>query len=111
MADQIPTTPSAPLRVGSLFCGYDGLDLAVEEVFNGETVWFSEFSHAPACVFAHHWPRVPNLGDITTIDWNEVEPVDVICGRFPCQDVSTVGKRAAFAPASARTVGARGAGD
>lgn len=98
MADQIPTTPSAPLRVGSLFSGYGGLDLAVEEVFDGETVWFSEFSPAPARVFAHHWPGVPNLGDITTIDWHTVEPVDVVCGGFPCQDVSTVGKRAGLRP-------------
>lgn len=96
-----------PLRVGSLFSGYGGLDLAVEEVFDGETVWFSEFSPAPARVFAHHWPGVPNLGDITSIDWNEVEPVDVICGGSPCQDVSTVGKRAGLAPGTRSGLWAR----
>ena len=95
------------LRVGSLFSGYGGLDLAVEEVFNGQTVWFSEFSPAPARVFAHHWPGVPNLGDITTIDWNAVEPVDVICGGFPCQDVSTVGKRAGLRPGTRSGLWAR----
>ena len=94
-------------RVGSLFSGYGGLDLAVEEVFDGETAWFSEFSPAPARVFAHHWPGVPNLGDITTIDWNAVEPVDVICGGFPCQDVSTVGKRAGLAPGTRSGLWAR----
>ncbi|MBS0478578.1 MAG: DNA cytosine methyltransferase, partial [Proteobacteria bacterium] len=51
-----------------------------------------------ARVFAHHWPDAPNLGDITTIDWNAVEPVDVLCGGFPCQDVSTVGKMAGLKP-------------
>lgn len=86
------------LRVGSLFSGYGGLDLAVEEVFDARTVWFSEINEPVAHVFAHRWPDAPNLGDITAIDWSSVEPVDVLCGGFPCQDVSTVGKRAGLAP-------------
>lgn len=86
------------LRVGSLFSGYGGLDLAVEEVFDARTIWFSEINEPVARVFAHHWPDAPNLGDITTIDWSSAEPVDVLCGGFPCQDVSTVGKRAGLAP-------------
>ncbi|GAA2229701.1 DNA cytosine methyltransferase [Herbiconiux moechotypicola] len=86
------------LRVGSLFSGYGGLDLAVEEVFDARTIWFSEINEPVARVFSHHWPDAPNLGDITTIDWNTVEPVDVLCGGFPCQDVSTVGKMAGLAP-------------
>ena len=105
-----PTDPGAGarrLRVGSLFSGYGGLDLAVEEVFDGETVWFSECSPAPARVFSHHWPGVPNLGDITTIDWHSVEPVDVICGGFPCQDVSTLGKRAGLRPGTRSGLWAR----
>ena len=61
-----------PLRVGSLFSGYGGLDLAVEHVFNAETIWFSEINEPVARVFSHHWPDAPNLGDITTIDWNTV---------------------------------------
>lgn len=38
------------------------------------------------------------MGDITAINWSEVPPIDVLCGGFPCQDVSTVGKRAGLAP-------------
>lgn len=87
-----------PLSVGSLFSGYGGLDLAVEHALDAETVWFSENNQHVARIFAHHWPDAPNLGDITTIDWNDVPPVDVLCGGFPCQDVSTVGKRAGLAP-------------
>ena len=86
------------LMIGSLFSGYGGLDLAVEHVFNAKTVWFSELNEPVARVFAHHWPKAPNLGDITTIDWSRVEPVDILIGGFPCQDVSTVGKRAGLAP-------------
>ncbi len=86
------------LRIGSLFSGYGGLDLAVEHVFNANTVWFSELNEPVARIFSHHWPAAPNLGDITTIDWSQVEPVDILIGGFPCQDVSTVGKRAGLAP-------------
>lgn len=50
------------------------------------------------CSRAHHWPHAPNLGDITIIDWTTVPPIDILCGGFPCQDVSTVGKRAGVAP-------------
>lgn len=93
-----PNDHVLPLRVGSLFSGYGGLDLAVEHALDAETIWFSENNENVARVFAHHWPDAPNLGDITTINWNDVPPVDVLCGGFPCQDVSTVGKRAGLAP-------------
>lgn len=89
---------SRPLSVGSLFSGYGGLDLAVEHALDAETVWFSENNQHVARIFAHHWPDAPNLGDIATIDWSTVPQVDVLCAGFPCQDVSTVGKRAGLAP-------------
>ena len=98
MADQPRTSPAAPLRIGPLFSGYGGLDLAVEEVFSARTIWFSEINEPVARVFSHHWPDAPNLGDITTIDWNAVPAVDILCGGFPCQDVSTVGKMAGLKP-------------
>lgn len=84
-------------RIGSLFSGYGGLDLAVEHATGGETIWFSEINTPVARVFAHHWPDAPNLGDISSIDWTTVPPVDILCGGFPCQDVSTVGKGAGLA--------------
>ena len=86
------------LRIGSLFSGYGGLDLAVEHVFNARTMWFSERNEPVARVFTRHWPDAPNLGDINTIDWSQVEPVDIFIGGFPCQDVSTVGERVGIAP-------------
>lgn len=91
------TLGDRPLRLGSLFSGYGGLDLAIEHVWGAETVWFSEINEPVAGVFSHHWPETPNLGDITTIDWSTVPPVDVLAGGFPCQDVSIVGQRAGLA--------------
>lgn len=82
------------LRAGSLFAGYGGLSLAVEQVFDAELAWYSEFEEAPSLVLEHHWPNVPNLGDITKVDWSQVEPVDIIDGGSPCQDLSAAGRRA-----------------
>lgn len=82
------------MRIGSLFSGAGGLDMAVEEVFGGEVIWQAEVDKAASKVLAYRFPCAPNLGDITRIDWKTVEPVDVLCGGFPCQDVSAAGKRA-----------------
>lgn len=77
-----------------MFSGYGGLDLAVQEVFDAVTVWHCEFEEAPSRVLAERWPGVPNLGDVTKVDWSQVEPVDILTGGFPCQDVSLAGRRA-----------------
>lgn len=84
-------------RIGSLFAGYGGLDLAVESVLDAEPAWFVEFDDAPSRILAHHWPHVPNYGDVTAVDWTQVEPVDILTGGFPCQDVSAAGRRAGLA--------------
>ena len=81
------------LRLGELFAGYGGLGLAVEEVFGAELAWVSEWEAAPSKILAHHWPNVPNYGDVTRIDWANIEPVDIISGGSPCQDLSLAGKR------------------
>lgn len=82
------------MRIGSLFSGVGGLDMAVQSVFGGSIAWHSEVDPAPSAVLRYHQPVVPNLGDVTQIDWAAVEPVEILTGGFPCQDVSCVGKRA-----------------
>ncbi|TFC59447.1 MULTISPECIES: DNA cytosine methyltransferase [unclassified Cryobacterium] len=84
----------ARLRIGSLCSGYGGLDRAVENFYDAETAWFSEFDAAPSKILAYRWPGVPNLGDMTKIDWASTPDVDIICGGTPCQDLSGAGKRA-----------------
>src|SRR6185312_2371907 len=77
------------------FCaGAGGLGLAVEEVFGAELAWYSEFAAAPSKVMAHHWPGIPNHGDMTTIDFTAVQQVDILSGGTPCQDLSHAGRRA-----------------
>lgn len=73
-------------RIGSLCSGYGGLDLAVELVLGGRLVWYAETDPYAARVMAHHWPTAPNLGDIRTVDWRSVSPVDVLTAGFPCQN-------------------------
>ncbi|MEV0357150.1 DNA cytosine methyltransferase [Nocardia sp. NPDC050697] len=83
------------MRIGSLFSGAGGLDLAALELFPGSSMaWHCEVDAAASKVLAHHWPDVPNLGDVTAVDWSAAEPVDVLTGGFPCQDVSLAGRRA-----------------
>lgn len=82
------------LTYGELFAGYDGLGLGVRSILGGTTSWFAEFDKAPSKILAHHYPDVPNLGDVTKVDWHSVPKVDVITGGSPCQDLSHAGKRA-----------------
>jgi len=82
------------VRIGSLFSGFGGLDLGVQQVLGGTVAWHVEFDDAPSKILAHHWPDIPNYGDITAVDWSSVPPVDVLTGGFPCQDVSLAGARA-----------------
>lgn len=82
----------AELRVGSLFAGIGGFDLGLERA--GLTiVWQCESDPFCRKVLARHWPHVPCFPDIRTLKGADVEWVDVLCGGFPCQDLSVAGKR------------------
>lgn len=83
-----------PLIV-STFSGYGGLDLGVERATGARTVAHVEWEAAPSRILAHHWPHVPNLGDVTTVDWSRMPHGNrvIITTGFPCQDVSLAGLR------------------
>lgn len=81
------------LTYGSLFSGAGMLDEGVQSVLGGELSWYAEFDAAASKVMAHHYPGIPNLGDVTKVDWASVPHVDVLTGGSPCQDLSHAGKR------------------
>ena len=83
-------------KILSLFSGYGGLDMAVQEVFGGELVAVADIDSGPCKILAHRHPDVPNLGDVSTVDWTTIH-ADIICGGSPCQDLSTAGRRAGMA--------------
>ena len=82
------------MKIGSLFSGYGGLDLAVSKLTGAEVAWHCEWEDAPSKVLEANFPGVPNYRDVSTVDWDSVEPVDILTGGFPCQDLSLAGKRA-----------------
>lgn len=81
------------IRAGSICSGVGGLDLAIEAALGARTVWQTEIDPHASLVLEKRF-GVPNHGDISTVDWSTVEPVDVLSGGTPCQDMSSAGKRA-----------------
>lgn len=78
------------MTFGSLFSGIGGFDLGFCRA-GLVPLWHSEIDPHACRVLAKHWPSVPNLGDIAAIDWADVQRPDVVCGGFPCQDISRIG--------------------
>jgi DNA (cytosine-5)-methyltransferase 1 len=81
------------LTVGDLFSGIGGFSLGLERA-GMRTAWFAEVDPYASAVLKKHWPEVPNFGDVRSIRAGTVERVDVLCGGFPCTDISNAGKRA-----------------
>ena len=79
--------------IGSLFSGYGGLDIAVKNHYGATVAWHSEIDASANRVLAAHDPDIPNLGDMTKIDWNTTPPVEILTGGYPCQPFSHAGHR------------------
>lgn len=81
-------------KVLDLFSGIGGFSLGLERA-GMETVAFCEIEEFPRKVLAKHWPDVPIHHDIKELDGKQYRgTVDVVCGGFPCQDISYAGKGA-----------------
>ncbi len=87
------------MRIGSLFSGIGGLELGLERAGLGHTVWQVETNPFCRSVLSKHWPEVPRYEDVASVGVSALSPVDLICGGFPCQDVSSAGARAGLAGA------------
>ena len=80
------------LTIGSLFDGSGTAPLAAE-LCGMEPVWASEIEPFPIAVTTKRFPKMKHYGDIPKLHGYDIEPVDVIVGGSPCQDLSIAGKR------------------
>lgn len=82
------------MRYLSLCSGIEAASVAWQPL-GWQPVAFAEIEPFPCAVLAHHYPDVPNLGDISKFDGGSFRgTVDVVIGGTPCQDFSIAGKRA-----------------
>jgi|HubBroStandDraft_3_1064219.scaffolds.fasta_scaffold45446_3 DNA (cytosine-5)-methyltransferase 1 len=79
------------LRTLDLFSGIGGFSLGLERTGGFEPVAFCEIDAVCRYLLAHHWPSVPRFDDVRALRGADVGDVDVICGGFPCQDISLAG--------------------
>lgn len=86
------------MRVLDLFSGIGGFSLGLERTGGFQTVAFCDVSPFSKRLIAHRWPGVPFYDDVRTVTSERLTAdgigVDVICGGFPCQDISVSGKGA-----------------
>ena len=84
------------VRFGSVCSGIEAASVAFEPL-GWSAAWLAEIEPFPSAVLAHHYPDVPNLGDMTTISRRvlsgEIEAPDMLCGGTPCQAFSVAGLR------------------
>jgi len=80
------------MRIGSLFSGIGGLERGLERAGVGHTVWQAESDSFCREVLAKHWPDVRRFDDVRQVSAQTAPAVDVLCGGFPCQDISLAGK-------------------
>src|SRR5690242_16109830 len=85
------------MNVLDLFSGIGGFSLGLERA-GFKTVAFCEIEAHARAVLAKHWPHVPRYDDVRTLTADRLRAdgisVDVICGGFPCQDLSSAGRQA-----------------
>lgn len=84
------------LTIGSLFSGIPlgGLELGLERAFLGRTVWQIESDPFCRSVLEKHWPDVERWWKVERVNGGSLPRADLICGGFPCQDLSVAGKMA-----------------
>ena len=81
------------IKIGSLFAGIGGFELGIERAIPGSsTIWQVEQNEFCQRILKKHWPNATIYNDVKHINKNNVEPVDILLGGFPCQDISVAGK-------------------
>lgn len=91
------------VKVLDLFSGIGGFSLGLERA-GMETVAFCEIDKHCQKILRKHWPQVPIFDDITKLKAGDMPcEIDLICGGFPCQDISVAGQKKGFKDESGRT--------
>lgn len=81
-------------KIGSLFSGIGGFELGLERAIpNSKTIWQVEQNKFCQSILKKHWPKAKIYDDVRNITKDNVEAVDILCGGFPCQDISVAGKQ------------------
>ena len=84
------------MKFGSVCSGIEAASVAWNSL-GWDAEWFAEIEPFPSAVLAHHYPDVPNLGDMTLLPEKilngEIEAPDILCGGTPCQAFSVAGNR------------------
>src|SRR3546814_18364252 len=104
-----PQPTHTTLQYGSVCSGIEAVSLAWQPQ-GMQAAWFSEIEPFPCAVLAHHYPDVPNLGDMTQIAQlvlnGQVVAPDILVGGTPCQSFSIAGARQGLsAPRGALKIG------
>ena len=81
------------MNVGSLFSGIGGFDLGFERA-GMRVSWQVELDPYCRAVLARHFPDAARFEDVQEVGVGSLDPVDLICGGFPCQDLSSAGRGA-----------------
>ncbi|HEU4705588.1 MAG TPA: DNA cytosine methyltransferase [Solirubrobacterales bacterium] len=81
------------MNVGSLFSGIGGFDLGFERA-GMRVSWQVELDPYCRAVLARHFPDAARFEDVREVGARELDPVDLLCGGFPCQDLSAAGRGA-----------------
>ena len=81
------------ITIGSCFAGIGGFELGLERgIPNSKTIWQIEQNKYCQSILQKHWPDATIYDDIKELDYATIESVDIVCGGFPCQDISAAGK-------------------
>tara|TARA_R100000231_G_scaffold90530_4_gene68388 strand:+ start:763 stop:1521 length:759 start_codon:yes stop_codon:yes gene_type:complete len=82
------------IRIGSLFAGIGGFELGIERAIpNAHTIWQVEQNTFCQSILRKHWPNATIYDDVRTVGAHNLQPIDILIGGFPCQDISTAGNQ------------------